>query len=253
MSPSEAPSCFAMYVATSTSMPVYSLPFLRPMPGWSNLMPTLSFVPPSVLVLPPPLFDPHAASVSARAAAAATAPSPRDFIWVPPCVVARGTPCACRFLRACWSVTSVCSVGEDLAEEVLGARALRRGEELLGRGDLDDLAVGHEDHPVGRLAREAHLVGDDDHRHALLGEAHHDVEHLVDHLGVEGRGRLVEEHHLGTHGERARDGHALLLTARQLGRVLVRLRRDADPFQERIGLFAGVGLGLLADLDRPER
>src|SRR6476620_10109511 len=161
------------------------------------------------LPLPPPLLpEPHAASVSPNVAAAPTAPSRRAFIWVPPWVVAAARG-ACRSL----SIGAAGSVGEDLAEEVLGAVALGVGEELLRRADLDDLAVGHEDDAVGGLAGEAHLVGHDDHRHALLGEADHDVEDLVDHLGVEGRRRLVEEHDLGPHRERARDGHALLLTA----------------------------------------
>ena len=87
-------------------------------------------------------------------------------------------------------------------------------------------------HPVGRGAGEAHLVGDDDHRHAPLGEVDHDVEDLLDHLGVERRGRLVEEHHLGLHGQRAGDGDALLLAAGELGGVLLGLVADADPVEE---------------------
>ena len=68
-----------------------------------------------------------------------------------------------------------------------------------------------------------------EHRHARLGQLAHDVEHLVDHLRVEGRRRLVEEHDLGLHGQRPGDRHALLLAARELGRVLARLLRDAHP------------------------
>ena len=134
---------------------------------------------------------------------------------------------------------------EDLAEEVLGAVALRVGEELLGRADLDDLAVGHEHDAVGGLAGKAHLVGHDDHRHALLGEADHDVEHLVDHLGVEGGGRLVEEHDLGVHRERARDRDALLLAAGELGRVLLGLVRDAEG--KARALLDRVGIATQAD------
>ena len=43
--------------------------------------------------------------------------------------------------------------------------------------------------------------------------AHH-VQHLLHHLGVEGAGRLVKQHHFGLHGQRARNRHALLLPAR---------------------------------------
>src|SRR5919112_2055346 len=76
---------------------------------------------------------------------------------------------------------------------------------------------------TGRPAGEAHLVGDDDHGHAVAGERGHHVEDLVDHLRVERRGGLVEEHHLGVHRQRAGDGDPLLLAAGQLGRVLVGL------------------------------
>src|SRR4051812_29347712 len=59
---------------------------------------------------------------------------------------------------------------QDLAQEQLRALVLRVAEELVGRVHLDDLAVVHEDHAVRDLAREAHLVGDAQHGHALLGE-----------------------------------------------------------------------------------
>ena len=86
-------------------------------------------------------------------------------------------------------------------------------EELVGRAGLHDLAVGHKHDAVCHAAGEVHLVRDDDHRHALLGQTHHDLEHLVDHFGVKGARGLVEEHGLGLHGKRASDGYALLLAA----------------------------------------
>src|SRR6185295_514336 len=58
------------------------------------------------------------------------------------------------------------SVPLDLADE--GARALVSGalEDGGGRTLLHDGALVHEQHPVGRVAREAHLVADHDHGHA---------------------------------------------------------------------------------------
>jgi hypothetical protein len=87
-----------------------------------------------------------------------------------------------------------------------------------------------------------------------LGQARHHVEHLVDHLGVQGRGGLVEEHDLGVHRQASGDRHPLLLAAGQLGRVLVGLSR-ATPTRSSssLGLWLGLGLALLADLDRAER
>jgi hypothetical protein len=61
------------------------------------------------------------------------------------------------------------------------------------------------------------------------GQHDHGVQHLLDHLGVERRGRLVEQHDLGLHAQGARDGDALLLPAGKLARDTCRLLGDADP------------------------
>ena len=57
------------------------------------------------------------------------------------------------------------------------------------------------------------FVGYAEHGHAGGGQLAHGVEHFLDHLRVERRGRLVEQHDLRLHGERAGDGDPLLLTA----------------------------------------
>ena len=97
-----------------------------------------------------------------------------------------------------------------------------------------------------RLAREAHLVRDAQHRDALLGEVDHHLEHLVDHLGVERRGRLVEQHDLRRQAQRARDRHALLLAARQLQRILAApARRCARAAAGIIALSSASFFGIL--------
>src|SRR5215472_8313371 len=105
---------------------------------------------------------------------------------------------------------------ENLVEKGAAALRPRPVEELRGGRVLDHAALVHEDDAVGHRPREAHLVGDHEHGHALPGERRHYVEYLADHLGVEGRGRLVEEHDLGPHGEGTGYGHTLLLPAREL-------------------------------------
>ena len=90
----------------------------------------------------------------------------------------------------------------------------------------------HEDHAVRDLARKAHLVRDDHHRHAFLREQHHDVEHLVDHLGVERRRGLVEQHADRIHRQRARNRHPLLLPAGQLPGKLVLLLVEAHAVEQ---------------------
>ena len=52
---------------------------------------------------------------------------------------------------------------QDLGEELLRPLVFGLLEEVLGRSLLDDQPVVHHHDPVGRLAREAHLVSHDDH------------------------------------------------------------------------------------------
>ena len=85
------------------------------------------------------------------------------------------------------------------------------------------------------MTGEAHLVGDDQHRHAVRRESAHDDQHLAPELGVERRGRFVEQHHLRRHGERAGDGDALLLAAGQARRHDVALLGEADLVEKLLG------------------
>ena len=82
---------------------------------------------------------------------------------------------------------------------------------------------------------------DDDHGHALCGERAHSAQYLARELGVEGGGRLVKEHDVGLHGKGARDGDALLLSARELARVVVLAVGESDLGEQ----FTCVGENLL--------
>ncbi len=79
-------------------------------------------------------------------------------------------------------------------------------------------------HAVAEAFGLVHVVGGQQDGAALLPERPDDVPQLTARLRVEARRRLVEEQHLGIADERARDGEALLLSAREL----------ADP---DVGLF----------------
>jgi hypothetical protein len=48
---------------------------------------------------------------------------------------------------------------KDVPKEFPSVRALWRRKESIGRRDLNNLALAHEDYSVGHFAREAHLVG----------------------------------------------------------------------------------------------
>ena len=84
---------------------------------------------------------------------------------------------------------------------------------------------------AGNIAGEGHLVGDDDHGQALLGQLAHNAQHFTHHLGVQGGGRLVKQQHFGLHGQRTGDGHALLLAAGKLAGLGVDVGGHAHLFQ----------------------
>ena len=85
---------------------------------------------------------------------------------------------------------------------------------FVGRPDLDQLAVEHEDGGVGDPRRLLHVVGDDDDRHALLQLADELLD-LQRRDRVEGRAGLVHQQHLGLDRHRPGDAEALLLAARE--------------------------------------
>ena len=72
------------------------------------------------------------------------------------------------------------------------------------------------------------LVRHNDHRHAPLGEAADDAQHLARQLRVQRARRLVKAQHVRLQGQRPRDGHALLLPAGELAGVAVLLGQQAD-------------------------
>ena len=70
-------------------------------------------------------------------------------------------------------------------------------ENLLGSTVFDDISFVHKDYPVGNIVSEAHFVCNDNHSHILFRKALNNLKYLSRKLGVEGRGRLIEEKHLG--------------------------------------------------------
>ena len=91
---------------------------------------------------------------------------------------------------------------------------------------------------------------DNDHRHAFLGQALHNLQNLADHLRVERRGRLVKQHDIRVHCKRTRNRDTLLLTAGQLRRESVRLVRKADALQKPHSVLARLFLGSLFQFGR---
>lgn len=100
-----------------------------------------------------------------------------------------------------------------MTEKIARPFSPRRVEDLLWRSFLDHLSALENGYPVRDAASKSHLVGHNDHRHTLLGQSLHDAEHLAHRFGVERRSRLVEQHDIGTHRQRAGDRDTLLLSA----------------------------------------
>ena len=116
-----------------------------------------------------------------------------------------------------------------------------RTEDLFGRALLSNDAVIHEDDLVGHVSRKVHFVRNDDHRHILCGKLLDDLQNLARDLGIKGGGRLVEAKHVGIQRKCARDGYALLLTARKLAGIVIHLIGKTDLFQEELCIFLRLG------------
>src|SRR5439155_6330732 len=102
-------------------------------------------------------------------------------------------------------------------EQRLRVRVQRGVVERLAVGDLDDLAEVHDGHAVGDVAHDRKVVGDEQVRETKLRlEIFQQVDDLRLDRDVEGRDRLVADDERGLDGERARDAHALTLSAGEL-------------------------------------
>ena len=139
------------------------------------------------------------------------------------------------------------------AEEFPRALIARRAQDLRRRTLFHDHSAVHEHDLVRHFAREADLVRDDHHRHAVLCERAHHGQDLADQLGIERGGRLVEQHHARLHRERPGDGHALLLPAGELARIAVSLRGQADALEQRHCALARLRGRHFLHHDRSER
>jgi hypothetical protein len=112
-------------------------------------------------------------------------------------------------------------------------RVLRVLEDRARGPDLDDPAQIHHADGVADALHHGHVVADEQIAEAQLGlQFHHQVQHLRLHRHVERRDRLVGDDQLGVERERAGDGDALALAARQLVRVARMKCAAAHPVEQ---------------------
>ena len=105
----------------------------------------------------------------------------------------------------------------------------------------------HVNDVVAGIARKAHLVRHDDLRHALGIQRLHDMENLVDQLGVKSTGGFIVEHDLRLHGKSTGDGGALLLPAREVRGIPLHMVTEADLFQQGAPSFFRILTGNASD------
>ncbi len=96
-------------------------------------------------------------------------------------------------------------------------------------------------HVALRARRQFRIVRDHDDGRAVAVDLLEQLHHRARHLRVEIAGRLVGEQQLRAAGQRAGDRHALLLAARQLGRIVAHARRKADALQRLADALPALG------------
>src|SRR5215813_5265575 len=103
-----------------------------------------------------------------------------------------------------------------------------------------DVSVAQRDGLVGALRQLGIVRHEHDGRLSVPVDVDEEIDHLMARAAVEVPGGLVGEEDRRIVGERARDGDALLLSSRQLRRIVMAARREADLREQRIGAPAWV-------------
>ena len=110
----------------------------------------------------------------------------------------------------------------DVAQEAVDEGRGGRLPDFARRAHLLDAARVHQHHPVGHFQRLFLVVR---HEHAghvqLVVQPAQPAAQFLAHLGVQRAKGFVQQQHARLHRQRARQGDALALAARQLGRIAI--------------------------------
>ena len=128
---------------------------------------------------------------------------------------------------------------------------MRGREQFAGRTLFDNPALGEEGDVIADLAGESHFMGHEHEMPAFLLQKLDGLQDLRSHLRIQRRSGLIEEEHLGLHGEGPGDGHALLLSAGKLRRFLVRMVRKPKTGKRGFSSRES-GIGVMA-MNEPQR
>ncbi len=148
----------------------------------------------------------------------------------------------CAPITSIWRTSAVKAFHESARLGLAGiAEHLARGSRLHRAAalEVDDL--------IGDRSGEVHVVRDDDESPLEIVEQAQQRRDFADEPRIERGGRLVEQHHVGLHRQRARNRDALLLPAGQARRVLVLLAGQPDEIQVQPTDFLRLRRGHLLD------
>ncbi len=107
-------------------------------------------------------------------------------------------------------------------EQRLGVGMVGLRVDLLRFAELDDAAEIHDGDAVAHMAHHAQIVADEQAGEIeLAAQLQEQIEDLRLDGDIEGGHRLVADQQIGLHGQRAGDGDALALAARELMRIPV--------------------------------
>ena len=130
----------------------------------------------------------------------------------------------------------------DMTEEARAVQVCRVTVDLARRPHLDEPPLVHDGDAVAKRHGLLAVMRHEQHRDA---KAALDVAHLATHaqaqVGVEVAERLVKQKDLGPQHERAREGHALALPARDVCHARVRLVLQAHGVKHLAGALLGLG------------
>jgi len=128
-------------------------------------------------------------------------------------------------------------------QQALGVGMLRMDDNLLGRAELDQLALLRDRDTVGQVTHHAEVVRDEQVGQAeLLAKLLQQDENLGLNRDVKRGDRLVQDDERGLNGERAGNADALTHPAAQLMRVAMRVLRGQPDLREQFP-DASISLG----------
>ena len=94
--------------------------------------------------------------------------------------------------------------------------------------------------PVRDVISKTEFMRHADHGHSFLSQLAHGLENFADQLGIERGGDFIEQHHVGVHGQRARDGDTLFLATRQARWIFAGLVDQPDTLKLRHAMLTSV-------------